>query len=285
MTNLRATDIRGLLLGDLQIGETLGSYCIDAKPPSAGTGILYGAHHVAIEGRRVTIHVIPWAVVLDDVTDLLRELDHPGTPRVFEIGVLPNLRRWVAIEQIAGTTLAELLAHRRLSSVEVVALLRDVTEILAHAHSRGIVHCNLDPEHIIMPDDRRSNVCISGWEGARYERSVAPYPLVRRRATTAPEQIEGRVDDVRTDMFALGVIAYQALHGVLPATNRPPARTLVETLIDHMLCRRTSLRPSSAKVRAAVSWLCREFEVMKEASWIAPALALEIRAELPIEEL
>ncbi len=270
----------GVRLGDFR--PRIGEYVIDHEMPATGTGIVYAGHHVAIEERHVVLRITPATAPLEDVAQKLDELDHPGTPRIFDRGMLPDRRRWVAIEYISGSTVADVIAHRTMSTLECLALLRDVCDVLSPAHSRGIVHGNIRPENIVVPDDRRTTICLVGWEGARFESSIELAPLVRGNDYIAPEQLRGVVDDARTDVYALGVIIHRALHGVLPHERSQKGTSLIETLNDQMLCARPELRPTTARLRAAVSYLCAANQIEKRQSWIVPTVAVDLDA---IEEL
>jgi serine/threonine protein kinase len=268
-----------VLLGDFKKGQQIGDYVIDEELPSSGTGILYAGHHVAVAERLVVLRIVPAAAPpFQDVAFQLDELHHPGTPRIFDTGVLPDHRRWVAVEHITGSTVADVITHRTMSNMECLALLRDVCEVLAHAHGKGIVHGNIRPENIVVPDDRRTTICLVGWEGARRETTTSPAPFVRGTEYTAPEQLRGDPDDARTDAYALGVIVHRALHGVLPHERTGKKSGLLETLIDQMLCGRPDLRPSSARIRAAVAYLCSASQIDKRQSWIVPTVALNLDA-------
>jgi serine/threonine protein kinase len=269
------------LLGDFSSGQRIGDYVIDHELPSTGTGIVYAGHHVAVTERRVVLRIVPAAGLFDDVALRLDEIDHPGTPRIFDTGTLTDHRRWIAVEHIAGSTVADVIVHRTMSSMECLALLRDTCEVLARAHAKGIVHGNIRPEHIVVPDDRRTTICLTGWDGARLETSsTTPAPFVQGNEYAAPEQMRGEFDDARTDVYALGVIIHRALHGVLPH-ERPHPKTekrpsLLETLVDQMLCARADLRPTSARIRAAVAYLCSASQIDRRESWIVPTVALNI---------
>lgn len=268
-------------LGDFKANDRIGDYVVERGLPSSGTGVLYAGHHVALAERRVVLRIVPATtppLQVDDVAFQLDELQHPGTPRIFDTGTLPDRRRWVAVEHITGSTVADVIAHRTMSRLECLALLRDVCEVLAHAHAKGIVHGNIRPEHIVVPDDRRTTICLTGWEGARRETSTTPAPFVQGTEYTAPEQLRGDPDDARTDVYALGVIAHRALHGVLPHERTGQRTGLLETLIDQMLCGRPDLRPTSARIRAAVSYLCTASQIDKRESWIVPTVALNLDA-------
>ncbi len=266
------------MLGGHKKGDRIGDYVIDRGMPSTGAGIVIAGHHVAVTERRVVIRIAPASALVDDVVFKLDDLDHPGTPRIFDTGTLSDHRRWVAVEDIAGSTVADVIVHRTMSKHECLALLRDVCELLSRAHAKGIVHGNIRPENIVVPDDRRTTICLIGWEGARLEESSTPSPFVQGSEYTAPEQIRGDVDDARTDIYALGVIIHRALHGVLPHQRTEKTSGLLETLIDQMLTGRPDLRPSSARVRAAVAYLCTAMRIDKRESWIVPTVALNLDA-------
>jgi len=64
-------------------------------------------------------------------------MQHPGVPRVYESALLADRRPWFAREMVDGSTLATLLGKTQLDRVEVIGILRDLAEVLAHAHATG----------------------------------------------------------------------------------------------------------------------------------------------------
>jgi serine/threonine protein kinase len=180
----------------------------------------------------------PAAVQMMREACLVEAMHHPGVPRVFECGVIDR-RPYVACELIEGTPLSEVIAERPLPVTEVLGLLRDVAEVLEHAHRRNIVHRNLRPEVLLRTRERAFPVCITGWCDARIH------------------DAEASLFDLRADVLALGGVAYIALTGSRPsadisAVERSPGapRGLTE-LIDRMLSEEPEARPSCAEVRAA----------------------------------
>jgi len=201
---------------------------------------------------------------------LIEAIAHPGVPIVYESGVLLDHRPWFAFEWIAGSTLEELLARGAMPALEVAGLLRDLLDILEHAHRRGVIHCGLEPDRVVITTERRYPLCIPDWSQAIAHDATAhlPWPISERsRRYRAPEFTQHAggnceyIDD-RADMFALGVIAYRALTGGLPfapdhgavafvpAQERcpglPPA---LAALIDAMLAFDRFDRPSAAEAR------------------------------------
>ena len=259
----RATDVDGLLLGDFKTGDRIGDYRIDGRLPSLGSGIVNTATHVVLP-RRAAIKVIPSSHVWTKTfaTELLREacivdaLDHPAVPRVYECGVLEDTRPWVATELVAGDTLAQIIARAPLSPAAVAAMVRDVADLLAHIHVRGLVHNAIRPDTIVIPSaDRRHPISIGEWSAARTLDSTNPPPLLSRRADlpfVAPETAADRPADGAGDIYALGTVAACALHGGLPPPGLAPRGpdVLLTSLVDRMPDNRS---PGAA---AVPRWMC-----------------------------
>jgi serine/threonine-protein kinase len=205
---------------------------------------------------------------------ILEAISHPGVPIVYESGLLRDRRPWFAFELIHGPTLDDLLVPRALAAREVARVMRDLADILEHAHRRGVIHRGLRPDRIVMTSQRRYPLCIPDWsEAIAHDASASVPPPDGSRAYVAPElahQDAGgaeRVDD-RADMFALGAIAYRALTGTLPfnpvaakvpylaaRTRRPDTPRELATIVDSLLSSDRFDRPSAAEVRAELDWL------------------------------
>lgn len=258
----RGTDSQGLLLGDLANGTRLGEFLIDRKLGTRGTGHLYQATHMVLP-RRATITVLPAAegALRSVALELIREacvidaVDHPGMPRVFECGMLPDRRPWIATELIEGTTVAHLLETRNVTLADVIAIVRDVADILAESHRRGLVHCHVEPASIVIPTHaRRFRLCLVDWVAARTHDSTTPLPLVVGSRYVAPEQVNASAADDRSDVFSLGKIGRDLLQCVL-GEDVPP---MFITLLESMIVTDRKARPSSAEVRNTAAWLAME---------------------------
>jgi serine/threonine protein kinase len=258
----RGTDSKGLLLADLADGTRLGEFVIERKLGSRGTGHLYQATHLVLP-RRATITVLPAAegALRSVALELIREacivdaVDHPGMPRVFECGMLPDRRPWIATELIEGKTVAHLLESGNVSLADVIAIVRDVADILAESHRRGLVHCHVEPASIVIPAyARRFRLCLVDWVGARTHDSSVPLPLVVGSAYVSPEQVSATAADDRSDVYALGKIGRDLLQCVL-GEDVPP---MFIALLESMIVADRTARPSSAEVRNTAAWLAME---------------------------
>jgi hypothetical protein len=298
----RGTDNNGLLLGDLVAGTRVGEFVIEEILGTRGTGHVYRATHLVLP-RRATIHVLPAAdgPVRNVALDLLREacivdaVDHPGMPRIFECGMLSDRRPWIASELIEGVTVANLLETRRVPMNEIIAIVRDVADILAESHRRGLVHCSVAPSSIVIPAQlRRFALCLVDWVAARVHDSTAPLPMVVGSRYVAPEQARGTAVNDRSDVYSLGRIA-RDLVDAATTTEVPP---MFAALLDSMVADDPQARPSSAEVRSTAVWLATQLAPPTETASVdwdaaldldaaspsanADAAIIELEAELPI---
>ncbi len=272
----RATDSAGLLLGTLAVGGRIDDYVIDAQLPSRGTGHMYLATHVMLP-RRAVFKVLPAVVAgaRELAMELLREaciidsVDHPGVPRLYETGMLPSRRLFVAIEHVDGLTLASALDARAVEDHAVLSIVRDVADVLACVHAQGLIHGNVVPSAIVVPSKtRRHPICLVDWASARTVDSVRPLPLAPPHESVgylAPEQLQGLPIDGRADVYALGMVAREL--GADSESELPP---LFIALVDRMTAPEIEQRPSAAEVRDATAWLCGQRD---QAQPVAPALA------------
>ena len=254
-------------------GDRVGNYEIVREVGAGGGGVVYEATHRVLP-RRATLKVMhgivpALAVQIMREACILEALQHPGIVKVFESGVLPDRRPWFALELVGGEPLAQVLERGSLRAVETVTLVMGLAEILEHAHRRGVIHHGLRPDRVMLSGKR---LCIVDWSEARAHdaSSQIPHiPTATARAYVAPEVARGDVTDDRADVYALGVIAYQALTGALPTPaahipaaqrcrNAPPELT---TLIEQMLAPDRFDRPTAAEVRAELAWLAGILEV------------------------
>ncbi|MBA3541570.1 MAG: serine/threonine protein kinase [Deltaproteobacteria bacterium] len=243
------------------------------------TGEVYHAVHQLLP-RRAVVKVLagdqPFAIQMLREACILEALHHPGIVRVYESGLLPDRRPWFACELVEGPSINNVLAPGARDRIDAIALLRDIAEVLEHAHRRGVIHCGLRPQRVVLTGRSRGfPLCITDWSDARAH-DAAPMPYVPSVASwqfTSPELAGGDAIDDRVDVYALGVIAYQLLTGVLPFVGRaiattgrshehmptevhcPDAPRELTRLVDQMLSHDRWDRPSTAEVQTELSFL------------------------------
>jgi serine/threonine protein kinase len=217
---------------------------------------------------------------------ILAAMPHPGIARLYETGRIDQLT-WFASEVVEGMTLASTLALGGALETSIgIGIVRDLSEVLAYAHSRGIVHAGLTPDRVAITARLRGfSLCITDWSTARTHdaRSVhawEPNPY------TAPEVVRGDLDD-RADVFALGAIAYRVLTGAVfegtsIATLAPTLPRALAVVVDSMLAYDRWDRPSSVEVRAALE---APVDVrMRKPRWTPPLQFAPHEGEIAVTE-
>lgn len=262
--------------------DRIGNYRIDGQRSRDTTQVVYEARHVVLP-RRALVKVMEHKDARVEAIQLLREacileaLEHPGVIRVYESGLLPDRRPWFAQERVEGATVADLLAHGPLDPAHAAALLRDIAEILEHAHRRGVIHSSLHPDRIAITGRMRGfPLCITDWRDARTYDTTAPPPPLTLPDYAAPEVVTIQPFDDRADMFSLGVLGYRALTGHLPYEGRwigtvaegggqhVPASECCDapaeltSLVDQMLAWDRWDRPNSAEAHAELALITAE---------------------------
>jgi hypothetical protein len=214
---------------DPLIGRVLlGQYTIEKKLGAGGFSTIYVADQPSL-GRKVAIKTIHphLASNADTVSRFHREglaisrLKHPAIVEVFNLGQAEDGLLWIAMEFLEGESLASRLQRQgKVSPSEIVAMLKPVCEVLSEAHEQGIVHRDLKPENIMLMAYRGGwlpKVLDFGMASLQEGSSQSSTMVGGTFAYMPPEQWQGlKYTDARSDIYAMGVIAYQALAGRLP---------------------------------------------------------------------
>lgn len=256
-------------------GTRIGDYLVEQELRSEGTGIVYLTQHVVLP-RRAAVKVMhgeqgyqkQMAVQMLREACLVEALSHPGIPRVYECGVLPDRRPWTAYEYVDGEPLDQSIGEIPLPVADVVVMMRDVADILDHIHQRGIVHRHVTPTSIVRAPKRRFAVTLVQWGEA-----------------CTLDAAESRVEP-KDDVHELGRLAFRALTGAVASTGGssteryPGAPGEVASLIDQMMAEHRK-RPTSAEVRDRARWLADTLEILPvaPARWTRESVAPETLPE------
>ena len=217
-------------------GEALAHYRILNRLGQGGMGEVFEAEDTRL-GRRVALKVLPPEMAEDSESlDRLRRearalaaLNHPNIVTLYSVeeeGGQPFL----TMERVAGDRLDRLIPRTGVSLERFYEIALPLAEALAAAHDQGVTHRDLKPANVMVTPEGRVKVLDFGLarlrlEAASAEESTAPTASLASEASfegtipyMAPEQLEGREQDQRADIFSLGVLLYEM------ATGRRPFR-------------------------------------------------------------
>ncbi len=224
------------------IGETISHYRILKRLGSGGMGEVYQAEDTRLH-RPVALKMM-----LEDGDHnaqararFLREaqassaLNHPNIVTIYEIDeVERNGERYsfIVMEYVEGSTLKEVVGERSLE--EAIDIVMQIADALAQAHERGIVHRDIKPSNVIVTDKNRVKVLdfgVAKFEPAAVEDGetasffstefvkTLPGAVIGTFAYMSPEQALAKEVDHRSDIFSLGVLAYELIAGHSPFTG------------------------------------------------------------------
>jgi serine/threonine protein kinase len=164
--------------------------------------------------------------------DALRELNHPNIVKVLDT-VEADKQHYLIIEYLAGGDLAELLKKEPLSVKQTVKLALEIADALTRAHHLNIIHRDLKPANVLIADDGTPRLSDFGIAHiAKKQRVTASDVLIGTVDYLAPETIEGRAIDNRTDIWAFGVMLFEMLTGKRPFQGESVAQTLMGILTE-----------------------------------------------------
>jgi serine/threonine protein kinase len=153
---------------------------------------------------------------------LAASVNDPHVVTVFDVGLAGEVP-YLVMECLPGKTLADDIRQGPLAPTRVRAVLGDVLAGLQAAHARGVIHRDLKPANILFDDDRRAKLADFGIATSGSDRHLtATGIVVGTPAYLSPERVAGSPATVRSDVYAVGVIAYEALTGEKPFTGDDP---------------------------------------------------------------
>ncbi len=200
-----------LQTGRYEIIETLGS---------GGTSRVDKARDTVI-GRTVALKSFLQGFGKNSEQQFLREaqtigrLSHNSIAQLYDVCTDTSGAPFLVMEFVSGKNLEQMLAHSPIPFASAAVWAADIASALACAHRAGIIHGDVKPSNIRVTEDDRVKLVDFGV--ARFASQVSGSDRVLGTpAYLSPEQIEGRKQDSRSDLFSLGVVLYEMITGVRP---------------------------------------------------------------------
>lgn len=226
--------------GESAMPEHIGGCRVIRKIGEGGMGVVFEAEQ-ASPRRRVAVKLMKPGFASRGMMrrfrlegEVLGRLEHPGIARIYEAGRIGHdgsQQPYLVMELIDGTPLKQ--ARDGLALAHVLELIARIADAVHHAHQKGIIHRDLKPDNVLVVTDQTQG---TGAFSSLGQPKVLDFGIARPldadlALTTAgtdgnligtlaymsPEQLAGSHDiDVRADVYALGLIAYELLAGALP---------------------------------------------------------------------
>jgi serine/threonine protein kinase/Tol biopolymer transport system component len=290
----------------LQPGTSIGPYRIEQSLGAGGMGQVYKARDTRL-GRTVALKVLSPALANDPEfrsrfereARTISQLEHHHICALYDVGD-HNGTAYLVMQYLDGETLAQRLEKGPLPMERALSVAVQTADALDGAHSAGVVHRDLKPANIFLT---KSGVKLLDFGLAK---SIAPFAGTVDAAVTgsglttpgmilgtvpymAPEQLEGKQADARTDLFALGAVIYEAFTGTRAfdgehqanvissimsdtpppiSASRPDVPAALDRIVSGCLAKDPEARWQSARdVKRALTWM---LEPMTGAATIAP---------------
>ncbi len=293
------------------IGRTVSHYQVLGQLGRGGMGVVYRARDVRLH-RDVAIKLLPENLGNDPSAvarfrfeaQAVSALNHPHILTIYDIGQTKEKtpQRYIAMEYIAGETLRAYIATKH-DVGETLELLIQIGEGLAKAHEADIVHRDLKPDNIMITTDGYAKILDFGLAKltdrppVNSEETTPIIPTTERGVLVgtpsymSPEQLRGANVDHRSDIFAFGAVAYEALSGrrafggamlaetvhQITALEPPPLRSIDDRVppeLQRAISRCLAKHPGArfASMREVVAELRRVRERMRETTRRFPRL-------------
>ena len=239
--------------------RTFGDYELLDEIARGGMGIVYKARQCKLN-RVVALKMILGGQLAssEDIQRFYTEaeaaagLDHPGIVPIYEVGELDG-QHFFSMAYVEGKSLAERIAAAPIDPREAAALMKQLAEAVAYAHSNGVLHRDLKPANILLnePSSRRKgDPSSSAGSSVRpiLQGKITDFGLAKRLDGTKeltntgqilgtpnympPEQAAGKIHEIKetADIYSLGAILYAMLTGHPPFQANSPLDVLVQVL-------------------------------------------------------
>jgi WD40 repeat protein/tRNA A-37 threonylcarbamoyl transferase component Bud32 len=210
-----------VLKGDYRIIRTIGE---------GGMGVVFEAEQ-AFPRRKVALKALRPALATRGMLrrfrnecELLARLQHPGIAQIYEAGVADEKsldQAFFAMELVEGVPLTQYAREHEIDAPGRWRLMLKICEAVQHAHQRGVIHRDLKPANILVGADGQPKVVDFGVARASIADAHATMAtgvgqIIGTLSYMSPEQMRGEDVDTRSDVYSLGVIAYELLTGALP---------------------------------------------------------------------
>lgn len=210
-------------------GQEINGYRIGPLLGAGGMGEVYQAvmvssgQPVAIKFLRRNVHIDPrMQSRFAREVRIMQDLEHPHIMPIYDSGVYGGML-YYTMHMVNGQTLSTFLKRRKLSPLEFYPILEQLVSALQYGHSMGLVHRDLKPDNVFIERNRETNrphIYLGDFGlGKRQgidQTLTDPDAVLGTPYYMAPEAVLGEPLTIRSDLYALGIMLYEVLLGVMP---------------------------------------------------------------------
>jgi len=252
------------------VGRELSHYLVEARIGPGGMGEVYRGKDLRL-GRKVAIKVIRGLADEDAKRRFRREarmlskVNHPGIASLYEFDTTDGLD-FIAMEYVPGKPLSDVLRSGPLAESAAVDIGRQVSEALAAAHARGIVHRDMKPANVMLLSDGTAKLLDFGIALVIFQspssttvsgRLTEEGSAVGTLHYLPPEVIEGETADIRSDVYGVGLLLYEMTTGETPFFGGSPRQVMWRVVTEPLPDART-LNSRLSEEAAAIIRACTE---------------------------
>ncbi len=225
--------------GDKFIGKTLGQFEIIEEIGRGGMATVYRARQRSVN-RIVAVKILPPSLMHDPSflerfireVEVITQLEHPHILPIIDYGEAEGVP-YIAMRYLGGGSFEQRLRRALPTPQELIRPMRQIAQALDHAHAQGVIHRDLKPGNIML--DESGNAYLSDFGIARVLGSqLTGSMIVGTPAYMSPEQANGLPLDGRSDIYALGVVLFEALTGRSPYEAETPMAMLLKHITEPM---------------------------------------------------
>jgi len=218
------------------VGTTIGQrYRVDGELPHGGMSQVYLASDLRLQLQQVVIKILSQRLIenpyaqkkFDQEVEALLRMEHPGVVRVQDRGELSDGRPYIVMPYIDGVPLSSQIPREGMDLDRAASIVKQVGEALDHVHENGIFHRDLKPDNIMLRHGTDSVVLID-FGIAKLRASLIAPSMVSAIAGTvpymSPEQLCGQKLTRASDIYSMGIVAYEMVTGRLPFNPASPTQ-------------------------------------------------------------
>ncbi|HWT15045.1 MAG TPA: serine/threonine-protein kinase [Patescibacteria group bacterium] len=198
-------------------GARFGRYRIRTPLGHGGMGVVYLAEQTEPVQREVAIKVMTVGrfspehrLRFEIERQSLAHMNHPGIAQILDAGATPEGALYFVMEHVHGERFDRWCERRGAPLEQRIDLLRDACRAVAHAHAKGVLHCDLKPSNLLVAEiDGRPGIKLIDFGIAR-SLGDGHHDVAGTPGYMSPEQCETGALDTRSDVFSLGVLLFEA---------------------------------------------------------------------------